>query len=413
MNNSPPRERRVWYLFLTIIFVGVVLMLFAGKFALRVPRVWSMAADMRSKLTPNYSQKRLELIPPVGTGILENDRPYSTPGAGTPVDYSSDILQPDGSATFTARPSATATSTVRVVPTSTRTLPPTNTGTARPTIIYTQSLLTSTRTPTRTPTRATTNTATRTVTSTTTPLFTATKTSTPAATRTATPAYTPTATATVSTLTFTPTIINTATFTPIATPTPTITATATVATPTFTPTATATFTPVPLLNIGEPDGTYQVIPDESTVVLDLSANPIIVSNPAEAFYDLVYYERFNTDLSPVGVYMDCVVLSISMDGASYYEVFNWCNTGLNSSDTNSNVAVPIDTESDNHIITFVVLYGPLQSGILIDVDNVPGPLPPPAGTYNFLSIHVPGIGGDGADVDSIQVTEVPTPTPTP
>jgi hypothetical protein len=88
-------------------------------------------------------------------------------------------------------------------------------------------------------------------------------------------------------------------------------------------------------------------------------------------------------------------------------VFNW---GDDIPDNNSNVgdvASSSGTEDDNQDIPYSELYN--NTGILVDVDNAPSN--PPAGIYPYLAVQAPlaptADGNDGADIDSIQVTEVP------
>lgn len=131
-----------------------------------------------------------------------------------------------------------------------------------------------------------------------------------------------------------------------------------------------------------------------------------VTDTSETNYDLIYYE-FN---SGGNITMDQVIVGISVfsDGNLYYEVFNW---GNGNRDTNTNVDTAIlgvdPAEVDNQSIDVNDLYGspPDQTGILIDVDNAPSA--PPAGDYPYVVIISPAGGGDPAQVDSIEVTEVP------
>ena len=148
---------------------------------------------------------------------------------------------------------------------------------------------------------------------------------------------------------------------------------------------------------GTPDGTVAGIPDGYYVIVTLSSNPIFVYGPTDTNYDFVYYERdTGTDVD-----MDQVILSISSDGSTYYVVFNW---GDGVADDNSNVGDVAGSENDNQSIPYTELHN--NTGILVDVDNAPSN--PPVGTYQWLAIQAPtpSSGNDGADVDSIEVTEV-------
>jgi len=183
------------------------------------------------------------------------------------------------------------------------------------------------------------------------------------------------------------------------------------------------------------DANIGAIPDGTYIVINLG---VTVNATPDNNYDLVFYEyNINGEVA-----LDWIIIGLSVysDGHEYYEVFNWSN---GTPDLNSNVgdvAQTTGTETDNQIIPVsdnsevpvlppeTVLYdpdynsvpsetnGPLpQTGVLIDVDNAAGH--PPAGptgstVYNYVVIISP-IGGSGqnAQIDSIQATEVPIPTP--
>ena len=183
------------------------------------------------------------------------------------------------------------------------------------------------------------------------------------------------------------------------------------------------------------DANIGAIPDGTYIVINLG---VTVNATPDNNYDLVFYEyNINGEVA-----LDWIIIGLSVysDGHEYYEVFNWSN---GTPDLNSNVgdvAQTTGTETDNQIIPVsdnsevpvlppeTVLYdpdynsvpsetnGPLpQTGVLIDVDNAAGH--PPAGptgstVYNNVVIISP-IGGSGqnAQIDSIQATEVPIPTP--
>jgi hypothetical protein len=172
------------------------------------------------------------------------------------------------------------------------------------------------------------------------------------------------------------------------------------------------------ITVGTPDGTLGTLLDGSYIVMDLSSNPIIVNGPSDKNYDFVYYEQ----AAGPGILMDRVILSISTALAgTYYQVLNW---GDGTPDTNSNIGNVVTStpyqELDNQPIDASKLYGatPLQTGVLVDVDNAPSH--PPVGSYSFLAIQAPppptppstpDPGNDGSvGIDSVQVIEV-SPTP--
>ena len=136
-------------------------------------------------------------------------------------------------------------------------------------------------------------------------------------------------------------------------------------------------------NIGPADGLVGNVVDGTYVVVNLSSSPIRVEGPSETNYDFVYYEREYGS----GILMDRVILSISiLNSGPYYVVFNW---GDGIPDMNSNVgdvASSMGTENDNQPIDQPdtgELYGtdPLDTGILVDVDNAPSH--PPVGYYSY------------------------------
>jgi hypothetical protein len=177
-------------------------------------------------------------------------------------------------------------------------------------------------------------------------------------------------------------------------------------------------TPPPELGTATPDGNPAAILPGTYVVLNISGNPVVVSNAPDGNYDLILYEALDSSTS---IQMDAISVLISQDGIAYYEVFNW---GDNDPDTNTNIdfnTLPIDTlppllcvqpsECDNLSIPTSELYSPdvtnpaiPQTGILIDVDTAPDN--PPEGTYNYIAIISP-LSLDAAQVDSIVVEEVP------
>jgi len=135
-----------------------------------------------------------------------------------------------------------------------------------------------------------------------------------------------------------------------------------------------------------------------------------VSGSLETNYDFVYYEsEYNNGGT---VLLDNVIVGISKfaNASIYYEVFNWEN---NVRDRNTNVDTDIlppdpsplclTPECDNREIPMSYLYA--GTGILIDVDNALSA--PPVGNYQYIVIISPPGSADGAQVDSIEVTEVP------
>jgi hypothetical protein len=202
------------------------------------------------------------------------------------------------------------------------------------------------------------------------------------------------------------------------------------------PTATLS-TPPPLYSIVTPPNEIGVdtppdgnpgpgITSGKYTIVNISNNPVVVSPTQDGNYDLIIYEVLFPNSSGTRIEMDQIIIGVSnsLDG-SYYQVFNW---GDNVRDTNTNIdtniLLPDPTciigapECDNRDIQTSQLYTDtstgISTGVLIDVDTAPGGRPP-EGTYNYLviisPITLPPL--DAAQVDTIQVTEVPIPPPIP
>jgi len=379
--KTPTPERRDWTLLIFIIPLAIILMFVAGGIAIQTNPNWSRTAEMSSKLDPNLAPKRQTgPVQPIGLGILTpyDDNLTPNPDEEAVVFPAFVVIEPNStpSATSSPEPTASPTTPVTASPSPTTVITATTTATKGPTSVSTLPPATATRTATTT----------------------ATATIMPTATITAIMTTTATRTATI-TATGTVTSTSTATPTNISSATPTLTPTAT---PTFT--NTPTVTPLPTytlpvgIDIGLPDDQHTTgyPPYGSFIILDFGSNPIIVNGPSDKNYDFVYYEWANPDR----VFMDDVILSISSNGIDFYPVFYW---GDNIPDNNSNIAT--STETGNKEI-FTPLYGPYNSGILIDVDNSYLKPSPPKGSYQYLKIEVPSTAIEGADIDAVEVIEV-------
>lgn len=354
------RERRDWTLIIFLIPLGIIFIMIVGQLAIRMFPNWAIKADMRSNLDPNSAPGQpASLLQPLLPQILTPmawAESYLTPGAGDVSFPPFIVLEP------TNTPTATPPSPSPTTPSPTATTPS--------------------------------------------PTATFTTTSTPKPTDDDTPTATPTSTSA-----------------PTSTPTSTPTPTGYPSTPD--PSWTQVSAPPQLGENTLPDNSIGVITDGRYVVLSLS---VVVEPTPDANYDMAFYEFNNGG----HVYMDWIIIGISHDssGSTYYEVFNW--GANNAPDTNSNVDTneitpdpscvapdPEAPECDNHQIELSDLHDPdgagpaPQTGILIDVDNATSE--PPPGTYNYIVIIAPigGSANEPVEIDSVQVTEVPLPTPTP
>ncbi len=345
--NRSNREKREWGLILVFIPIGFLLMTLAGHLAIRVAPFWSVNANMRSKLDPETASRRERApVQPLSAEIL------------TPLAWFDTFLTPQA----VAGGEVVYPEFVVLEPSATPSLPPSPPAPS----------------------------------------------ATPSASVTPPPSETPTATPSASP-TVSPTSSPTAAKPPKDDPTPPA--------PTGTPTASPTSPPATLdpsltpataivISTDTPDNVTSDIPPGRYVVMDMSGNPVVVSNTPDGNYDMIFYEW----RSGGAVYLDHIIIGISHDsnGATYWEVFNW---GNNQPDTNTNVSVT--PEADN--ATFTNLYPtpaatgtPVGTGVLIDVDTAPSA--PPPGSYNYVVVISPISGDmDAAQVDSIVVTEVPIP----
>jgi len=360
------RERRDWTLIIFIIPIGILLMMIAGKIAVRIVPQWSVNAGMESLLDPQTAPKQQvgfvqPILPEILTPLGWFDT-FLTPGADSGDDV---VFPPFVVFEPTATPSPTAASPE-----------------PSPTV---------TETPTASPSPSASPTTVTTV---------------PSVTPTKKPPDDKTPTPPVTTCTD-PLASNFNGPLPCVYPPPPVTSTLD---------PSLVLDPPPAeIGTGPADGTIGNIPPGRYVVLDRRVNPVWVVGTSETNYDLVYYE------SDIGgnIMLDHVILGISqlMDGSVYYEVFNW---GDNIRDTNTNVdtnTLPPDPacvasppECDNRVIPTTALHpNPGGTGILIDVDNAPSA--PPVGSYDYIVIISPNSGDmDTAQVDAIEVIEIP-PTP--
>jgi hypothetical protein len=363
MRVNSEQKRRDWSIIIFILPLGLVMMMCVGQLAVRMSPNWSVSGEMSSSLDPENAPKQNALIvPPISSDIL------------TPMSWWDTFLTP-GSGEVEFPPFVT------FEPTLTPSVTATPSETASPTVSPTGSVTTTPTPPTSTPTKK------------------------PDDNNTPTPP-------TVIVTTVTPTAI-------VTTPAPVCEDMAAnnyggplpcIFPVTSTPEGTEV-APPPQIGVGTPDGSIGGIDDGEYIVIDLGSPILRVNGPSDTDADLIYYEQ----QAGAGVDLDMVIISISMDGAVYYVVFNW---GDGIPDNNSNVGdVTTDTgtEIDNQQIDQPdtgELYGtaPNDTGILIDVDNAPSN--PPVGDYQYIAIQAPSSGStDGVGADSIDIDEVPIPPP--
>jgi hypothetical protein len=431
MIQNQKRERRDWTLLIFIIPIGIILIIIVGQIAVRLSPIWSVNADMNSNLEPDPNAAQpLAILQPILPQIL------------TPMAWMGNYLTPGADNIYfppfmTLEPTATPSPT-EATPSITESVPTEVTATGTPVPTNTNVVTATTPAPTETEDPEETGTP---------PPATCTD---PGADNFGGPLpcdYTSTTTCTdpgadnfggplpcdyTSTTTCTDPHANNnggplpCDYGAIATIDPGLT----------------TATPPPELDVDAPpnntdpydDSNVGTIADGTYIVISLQ---ITVDSTPDNNYDLAYYEWNNGG----AVYLDWIIIGITNDptGSTYYEVFNW---GDGDPDLNSNVgdiAAAAGDEFDDHTVPVSdnaevpVLppedelhdpdhdpgnppadpetNGPLPgTGVLIDVDSAPSD--PPPNTYEYIVIISPpgGTGGD-AQVDAIQATEVPIPTP--
>jgi hypothetical protein len=353
--TTSTRERRDWALLIFLIPIGVIFMLIAGQFAIRLVPNWSINAGMQSSLDPNNLPKQQNgpvqpILPAILTplGWFET---FLTPGADA---NDQNILFPPF---VVFEPSATPVVTTN---------PPTAV-TPPPTVPVTD-----------------------------TPIVTA----SPPVTTTKKPPVDPTSTPPTSTPpTVSPSPVPTSiTSTPVGIP---------VSAPTDIVNVPPNGTPSPIV-----PGTYVILDIGSSPI-------VVSNTSDGNYDLILYEATYTQASGDVVVLMDQISILISQDGIDYYEIFNWgdnaadTNTNVNFND------LPADCvqECDNREIpitpipaTGSILYTDpvtgINTGILIDVDTAPDN--PPEGIYKYMIIVSPLSGDlDAAQVDSIVVAEVP------
>ena len=85
--KTTTRERRDWTLLIFLIPIGIIFMLIAGQYAVRLFPIWSVNAGMKSKLDPDYLSRQQNLpMQPISQAILTPIGwldTFLTPGAGS------------------------------------------------------------------------------------------------------------------------------------------------------------------------------------------------------------------------------------------------------------------------------------------------------------------------------------------
>jgi hypothetical protein len=382
--NTKNNRRRDWGLIIFILPIGIILMLLSGQVAIRIIPFWVVNGGMFSNLDPENPSGQQAEIAPISIDIL------------TPMSWFDTFLTPGPGSDDTVffpplvifEPTGTPSPTVSVTPSASPTgTPVTPTGTPS--------------TPTPKPTKEDDD-----------------PTPVPVCTDPAADNYLGALPCTYPPVCTDPTADNYLGPLPCTYPPPT-TCTDSAANnnggplPCIYPTPSVLVggsTPVPgNINVGNPNNTIGIVLDGYYIIIDLGSPLLEVTGPSDTNADLVYYEQ----VSGPGIQMDQVIISISMDGAIYYVVFNW---GDGDADTNSNIGDVAGSEADNQPINASELYDPdgpgsaPDTGVLINVDGADSN--PPPGLYQYIAIQAPDLPGN-ADIDvafdAVDVVDTPIP----
>jgi hypothetical protein len=156
---------------------------------------------------------------------------------------------------------------------------------------------------------------------------------------------------------------------------------------------------------GAPDGDAAQIGEGGVITLDFGIGNGIMDGRG---YDFVFYEWWNSAPAPTGsVNLDFIVIELSEDLATWYQVFNWGDSYNSPMDDRTNIAAfsnDGDGEVDNEVITATLLYdwpNPPPTGILIDINFLTDP---PNAQYRYVRLSCPDDGptNDAAQVDAIE-----------
>jgi hypothetical protein len=161
-------------------------------------------------------------------------------------------------------------------------------------------------------------------------------------------------------------------------------------------------------NAGGPrDTAIATITGTGVITFDFGAGEGIIDGPS---WDLVFYEFYDAAASPNRVYLDFVTIQLSVDGVTWYTIFEWDGDSGATSDVRGtsidSIATDANGEQQDEQVPSNLLYpqfagGTTDSGIAIDIGNVL--LPPPAGQkYQYVRITYPTNGTDIGQVDAIE-----------
>ena len=155
-----------------------------------------------------------------------------------------------------------------------------------------------------------------------------------------------------------------------------------------------------LSGTGAPDGDEAGIDAGGVITLDFGIGNGIMDSQG---YDFVFYEWNNAGT----VYLDWIIIELSVDTTMWYTAFYW-GDGYNSPmDDNTNIVSYSNDpghptypgEVDNEQIPLADLYPYPGTGIAIDINFLPDP---PNAQHRYVRLSAPAGGGDAAQIDGIE-----------
>jgi hypothetical protein len=172
----------------------------------------------------------------------------------------------------------------------------------------------------------------------------------------------------------------------------------------YTYTTTCQVAPACNDGIGQPDGVRVDIPFGSVITIDFGLGNGISDGPG---YDMVFYEWPNAP----GIEVDHTGVQISMDGITWYTVFEWDDDNPGDVGGTNIDSYAIDGETENELVPSSALFPgppslPFNTGIAIDIgvaaQAVLPPQPPlPAGPFRWVRVYDPFNGVDPVQLDAI------------
>jgi len=145
--------------------------------------------------------------------------------------------------------------------------------------------------------------------------------------------------------------------------------------------------------MGPPDNEAANINPGQVITLDFGPGNGIMDGQG---YDFVFYEWDNSGY----VYLDWIIIELSVDATTWYTAFYWGDGYNRPMDDYTNItSYSQNGEDDNEPIPRANLYPYPGTGTTVDIHFLAGP---PEAQYRYVRLSCPTGGGDAAHVDAIQ-----------